>query len=158
MAERDRVEPGNIPVEVCGTPPRYVAGEETALVHWLNGGDAKPTMTPPRPFEKGVDGRPTLINNAETACHLALVVEHGADWFRQAGTDDEPGTCLVSISGGVANGGVIEAAVGTPLAEVIRSAGGLSAPASAVLVGGYFGAWIPASAIPTVHLTRRPDG
>jgi NADH:ubiquinone oxidoreductase subunit F (NADH-binding) len=154
VAEREHVEAGGTPVHVVGTPPRYVAGEETALVQLLNGGEAKPTVTPPRPFEKGVGGRPTLINNAETLCHLALIVEQGPSWFREHGTDDEPGTCLVTISGGVARSGVLEIAVGTPMREVIDRAGGLTDRLEAVLVGGYFGAWLPATALDTVALSN----
>jgi len=154
VAERRDLEPGSVPVVVCETPPRYVAGEETALVHWLNGGEAKPTMTPPRPFEKGVDGRPTLINNAETVCHLALIAEKGPEWFRAVGTEDEPGTCLVTITGAVVHTGVLEAGVGSSLDQVVRAAGGLTEPASAVLVGGYFGAWLPVSALSSARLSN----
>ena len=67
-------------------PSHYVAGQETALVSHLNGGPALPTFTPPMPFEQGVGARPTLINNAETLAHLALIARHGAPWFRQLGT------------------------------------------------------------------------
>jgi len=154
VAERDAQEPGGTPVEVVGPPPRYVAGEETALVHWLNGGDAKPTMTPPRPFEKGVDGRPTLINNAETLCHLALIVEAGPSWFREQGTADEPGTALISITGGVHRPGVIEVGIGAPLHDVVRAAGGLVDGFAGAVVGGYFGAWIPPSAFESVELSN----
>lgn len=152
--ERRRAEPKGVPIELRGTPPRYVAGEETALVHWLDGGDAKPVMTPPRPFEKGVGGRPTLINNAETVCHLALIAGGGPAWFRTAGTTDEPGTCLVSLTGAVAQPGVVEVGVGTPLHEVVRAAGGLTEEPSGILVGGYFGAWIPPATLSSVVLSN----
>lgn len=161
VAERLHLEPGGTPVEVLETPPRYVAGEETALVHWINGGEAKPTMTPPRPFEKGVDGRPTLINNAETMAHLALITERGAAWFREQGTADEPGTCLVTVTGAVGQPRVVEVAVGSSLLTVVRAASGLTQPVGAILVGGYFGAWLPGSALETVRLSNaalRPYG
>lgn len=147
VQERSQREPGGTPVEVAGTPPRYVAGEETALVHWINGGEARPTTTPPRPFEKGVDGRPTLINNAESVCHLAMIVAHGADWFRSLGTDDEPGTCLMTVTGAVAEPGVIEVPIGARLAQVVDAAGGATGGVAGLLVGGYFGAWLPPGAL-----------
>ncbi len=154
VAERERLEPGGTPVEVRGTPPRYVAGEETALVHWLNGGEAKPTTTPPRPFESGVAGRPTLINNAETVAHVALIAETGPALFRAHGTTDEPGTTLVTISGAVAQPRVVEIDIGSPLTTVVHAAGGLTEPVGSILVGGYFGAWLPASALATVTLSN----
>jgi len=123
-------------------PHHYVAGEESALVHWLNGGEAKPTVTPPRPFESGVGGRPTLVDNVETLAHLAQIVRWGPDWFREHGTDAEPGTMLVTVTGAVQKVGVHEVPVGTRLSTVIRNAGGSLSKASAVLVGGYFGAWL----------------
>jgi NADH:ubiquinone oxidoreductase subunit F (NADH-binding) len=161
VAEREELEPGGTPMEVLGTPPRYVAGEETALVHWLNGGEAKPTMTPPRPFEAGVAGRPTLINNAETVAQLALIAETGAERFRSRGTADEPGTTLVTISGAVAQARVVEIDVGSPLTAVVQAAGGLSGDLGGILVGGYFGAWLPPSALAAVRMSNeglRPYG
>ena len=80
-------------------PGRFVSGEETAVVNFVNGGPAKPTFVPPRPFQKGVYGRPTLIQNVETLAHLALVARYGADWYRSVGSPDEPGTALVTVSG-----------------------------------------------------------
>ena len=70
IAERRAAGLEPVPVRLEAAPDRYVAGEESALVHWLNGGEAKPTFVPPRPFEKGVGGRPTLVDNVETLAHL----------------------------------------------------------------------------------------
>ncbi|MBV8304196.1 MAG: proton-conducting membrane transporter [Acidimicrobiia bacterium] len=129
-------------IRVAAIPHHYVAGEESALVHWLNGGEAKPTLTPPRPFESGVGGRPTLVDNVETLAHVAQIVRWGPEWFRDHGTEDEPGTMLVTITGAVSQVGVHEVPVGARLSTVIRNAGGSLSKASAVLVGGYFGAWL----------------
>jgi NADH:ubiquinone oxidoreductase subunit F (NADH-binding) len=131
-------------LSLVAAPPRFVAGEESALVHWLNGGEAKPTFTPPRPFERGVQGRPTLVQNVETLANIGLIARYGPDWFRRADTADEPGTALVTITGAVRRPGVVEAELGTPLRELIDRCGGLAGPARALLVGGYFGSWIPA--------------
>jgi NADH:ubiquinone oxidoreductase subunit F (NADH-binding) len=132
---------------VVGAPNRYVAGEETALVHWLNGGDAKPLFVPPRPFERGVDGRPTLVQNVETLCDLALIGRFGAEWYRSAGTPEDPGTTLVTISGAVTKPGVYEVPLGSRLGDVLGVAGADCTDCSGVLVGGYFGAWMaPAAA------------
>ena len=132
-------------IRVAAVPERFVAGEESALVHWLNGGDAKPTLTPPRPFERGVRGRPTLVQNVETLANIGLITRYGSDWFNDAGTDEEPGTVLVTIGGAVHRPGVIEVELGTPLRRLIELAGGLTAQPQALLVGGYFGTWIPAA-------------
>lgn len=143
LAERAVAEPGSLPVELVETPPGYVTGEETALVHFLNSGEAKPTVTPPRPYERGVGKRPTLIQNVETLAHLAQIARSGAGWFRSVGTSDEPGTMLITISGAVANPGVIEVPLGTPLDSIIQRAGPTIRPMAA-LVGGFFGSWVPA--------------
>ena len=141
---------GALPVRlsVAAAPDRFVAGEETALVHWLNGGPARPTSSPPRPSGRGVGGRPTLVQNVETMAHIALIARHGAEWFRRLGTPDEPGSMLVTIAGGVRAPGVHEIAVGTPLGEVIERAGGAEGEAAGLLVGGYFGTWLAADASP----------
>jgi NADH:ubiquinone oxidoreductase subunit F (NADH-binding) len=138
IAERRNLADG-ITLRVAPTPARYVVGEETALVNWLNGGDAKPTFTPPRPFERGVDRRPTLVDNVETLAHAALIARFGAQWWRSAGTETDPGTMLVTLSG-VARPGVYEVPLGSPLRHVLRNAG--AHDVGGVLVGGYFGAWL----------------
>jgi len=128
----------------------YVAGEETAVLAHVEGLPARPRLAPPRPAEQGLHGRPTLVQNAETLAHLGLIARHGADWFRRAGTPERPGTTLVSVSGAVARRGVHEVPVGTPVDEVLRLAGGASEPVRALLVGGYFGAWIDGAARPAL--------
>jgi NADH:ubiquinone oxidoreductase subunit F (NADH-binding) len=125
-------------------PSRYLAGEETALVRHLDGGPLKPTFTPPRPSDRGVGRRPTLVQNVETLAHLALVVRHGPAWFRSAGTPTAPGTMLVTLTGAVRRPGVVEVAGGTRLEDVLARAGGPAEDLAGVLVGGYFGAWLPA--------------
>jgi len=130
-------------VSVATLPDRFVAGEESALVHWLNGGAAKPTTTPPRPFERGVGGRPTLVQNVETLANLALIARFGPDWFRAEGTADEPGTILATVTGAVERPGVVEAPLGVPVAELAALRGGARGPVQAYLVGGYFGNWVP---------------
>ncbi len=131
-------------VELAAVPERFVAGEESALVSYLSGGEAKPTRTPPRPFERGVDGRPTLVQNVETLASLALLARYGAGWFRSYGTAVEPGPALATIGGAVQMPGVLEAPLGTELGHLFARCGGLTEPAQAYLVGGYFGSWIPA--------------
>lgn len=133
-----------IPIRLVAVPDRFVSGQETALVQFLNGGPALPTLTPPRPFEAGVARRPTLIQNAETVAHVAQVARRGASWFRETGTQAGPGTALFTVSGAVSRPGVREAPLGTPLRVLIERAGGLARPARAVLIGGYAGSWIDA--------------
>jgi NADH:ubiquinone oxidoreductase subunit F (NADH-binding) len=125
-------------------PSGYVTGEESAVIHFLNRGVAKPTLVPPRPFERGLRGRPTLVQNPETLAQLALVARHGPDWYRQLGTHADPGSALVTISGAVRLPGVYELAFGTSMHDLIEAAGGPSEPLQALLIGGYFGTWMPA--------------
>jgi NADH:ubiquinone oxidoreductase subunit F (NADH-binding) len=146
VAERNDAK---IDFHVVEVPDTFVAGEETALVQYLNGGPALPTFTPPRPFERGVRGQPTLVQNAETLAQLALIARHGDGWFRAVGLDDEPGTTLVTLSGAIRRPGVYEIAAGYPLSSLIADAGGTTGVPRAYLVGGYFGAWLPADAVET---------
>lgn len=141
LAERQG-EDGRVHVLVHEAPEHFVVGEETALVHWLNGGEALPTGRRVRMTERGVDGRPTAILNAETAANLAQIAARGAEWFRSTGTDDEPGTRLATVTRPDRSMQVVEVEVGVPLATVITAAGGFVDHDTPVLVGGYFGAWI----------------
>ena len=139
-----RRAPGALPFRLSvQTPPeRFVAGEETALVHWLNGGPAKPTVTPPRPSERGVGGRPTLLQNVETLAHIGLIARYGARWFCSLGTDAEPGSMLVTVSGAVEHPGVHEVELGTTIREAVARSGGPTDHVTGVLAGGYFGTWL----------------
>jgi NADH:ubiquinone oxidoreductase subunit F (NADH-binding) len=142
-------------------PTRYVASEETALVHWLNGGEAKPTFVPPRPFEQGVARRPTLVNNVETLAHVATLTRRGSEWFREVGDVDEPGTLLVTVNGAGADRRVAEVPTGTTIEALADRAGLDLASSPGVLVGGYFGTWLPtayAAQLPLTHRAMRSAG
>ena len=141
-----------VDLHVATVPDRFVAGEETALVHHLNGGPPSPTTVPPRPFEHGVDGRPTLVQNVETVAHVALIARYGASWFRRVGTRGEPGTALFTVSGAVRRPGVHEAELGIPLHELVELSGGVTKAPQAFLVGGYFGTWFTAADARTLTL------
>jgi NADH:ubiquinone oxidoreductase subunit F (NADH-binding) len=143
-ALRQRRGSDRVDIKIAAVPDTFVAGEETALVNAVTGGPPRPTATPPRPFERGIDGRPTLVQNVETLAQLALVARHGPAWYRQIGTREEPGSALVTLSGAVRHPGVYEVPLGTPLRDLVDEAGGASQPPRAVLVGGYFGTWLDA--------------
>jgi NADH:ubiquinone oxidoreductase subunit F (NADH-binding) len=138
---RAHVHP-KIALQLVQVPRAFVAGEESALVHYINGGAAKPTFTPPRPFERGVGGSPTLVQNVETLAHAALISRFGADWFRELGTESETGSALLTLSGAIARPGVYETALGASFSTVIGDAGGLTRAVSGFLIGGYFGTWL----------------
>jgi NADH:ubiquinone oxidoreductase subunit F (NADH-binding) len=144
-----------VPVDIVGIPSRYVSSEQSAIVHFLNGGPALPTFSPPRTHERGYDGRPTLVNNVETLAHVALIARRGDRWFRQAGVPGAPGTMLVTVSGAVARPGVYEIEAGTPIGAMLQSAGGLAEPVGSILTGGYFGSWLPAEIAWHLPLTHR---
>ena len=133
---------GRIRFSLFGAGTQFLAGQETALIAAVNGGEPLPAFTPPRPAQRGVRRRPTLVHNVETLAHLALIARHGPEWFRTIGTDVDPGSALVSISGAVAMPCVLEVEYGTPLELIADTAGGLSAPLGGILIGGYFGIWL----------------
>lgn len=97
----------------------YIVGEETALLNSLEGKRGKPRMKPPFPAIEGLFGQPTVINNVESLSNVPLIVENGADWYRQWGTEKSPGFRLFSISGSVKRPGVYEAPLSVPLEELI---------------------------------------
>ncbi|HTU86442.1 MAG TPA: NADH-ubiquinone oxidoreductase-F iron-sulfur binding region domain-containing protein [Solirubrobacteraceae bacterium] len=141
-------------IQVVPGPEGYVSGEESAVVHYLNGGGPLPTFVPPRPFERGFRGRPTLVQNPETLAQLALVARFGSRWYRELGTAADPGSALVTIAGAVAAPGVYELAFGTSLDDLLDAAGGATEPLQALLVGGYFGTWVDATAAGRLRLAR----
>jgi NADH:ubiquinone oxidoreductase subunit F (NADH-binding) len=135
-------------------PGGYVRGEESAVIHYLNGGQPVPTFVPPRPYERGYRGRPTLVQNPETLAQVALVARYGEHWYRELGTAADPGSALVTISGAVAAPGVYELAFGTPMTDLLAAAGGSTEPLQALLVGGYFGTWVDSTRAFKLRLAR----
>jgi NADH:ubiquinone oxidoreductase subunit F (NADH-binding) len=135
---------------IVTSPPGYVAGEETAAVQRVNGKPAKPTFKPPRPFEAGVSGRPTLIQNVESLANVPPILRNGAEWFRAVGSADLPGTMLVTLTGHVRSPSVYEVPTGTPLGAIIEELGhGVQGghQVQAVLPGGFFSGWISGDSV-----------
>jgi NADH:ubiquinone oxidoreductase subunit F (NADH-binding) len=153
VADRDRSGAGSVPIEVHELPHHYVSSEETSLVRWLNGGEARPLGGRERPFERGVRRRPTLVDNVETLAHIALIARFGPAWFRQAGLPEAPGTMLATVSGAVDHPGVYEIEVGTPIGDVL-AASLVREGVAAVLVGGYFGTWHELRAVAGLPISK----
>jgi NADH:ubiquinone oxidoreductase subunit F (NADH-binding) len=155
VAERRHASLDPVPIEIHDLPHNYVSSEATALVHWLDGGEAKPLDTPPRTSTRGVGRRPTLVDNVETLAHVALIARYGSAWFRRAGVPDAAGTMLTTVSGAVGRSGVYEVEVGTRVGDVLAMAEVTNSPApvGALLVGGYFGTWHDPRALAAVPLT-----
>jgi NADH:ubiquinone oxidoreductase subunit F (NADH-binding) len=160
ISERQQAGLDRVQIAVHDLPHHYVSSEETSLVHWLNGGAAKPTNTPPRPFERGVGKRPTLVDNVETLAHVALIARYGANWFRQAGRSGATGTMLTTVTGAVVQPGVYEIETGTAVGEILAMAGA-HPESQAVLMGGYFGSWhemTQVAGLPFTAAGLRPAG
>ena len=157
-ALRERGRSGPVEITIEPVPEAFVAGEETALINAIASGLPRPTATPPRPFERGIYGRPTLVQNVETLAQIALIARHGAAWFRAVGTRDDPGSVLVTLSGAVLRPGVYEVPLGISLADLVAEAGGATHPPRAVLVGGYFGSWLDAGTALTCDLSEASLG
>lgn len=141
LAERSDANAVRIRVEAGG----FVGGEASAVVAGLAGRRAVPTDRPVRLAVSGLHRRPTLVQNVETLAHIALIARFGATWHRDVGTADAPGTRLVSVSSGHTSPRVFEVSGGSPLRSLLHAA---DAPDTfPALVGGFHGAWVPASAL-----------
>ena len=158
LGSRVPAPPARPGVEVHRLRDSFVAGQETALVNQLNGHDPVPTDPSVPVFRRGVDGRPTLVLNAETYAQIALLARYGAAWFRSQGQPDDPGTFLVSLTASrsdlLVRPGVIEVRRGIPLTELLHRGGADADRVQAVLVGGYHGAWIDPSVASMVTIAR----
>jgi NADH:ubiquinone oxidoreductase subunit F (NADH-binding) len=129
---------GGRDVGVVKVDPGYVAGEETAAVRVINGGPAKPTDKPPRPFEQGVAGLPTMISNVETLANLPFLLRHGSAAFRAQGTTSSPGTFLATITGAGRPPALYELPHGVAFTELLSLHGVSADDVRGVLMGGYF--------------------
>jgi NADH:ubiquinone oxidoreductase subunit F (NADH-binding) len=142
-------------VTVVEAPDTFVAGEESAVIRRVEGGPGLPRDKKVLTSVSGLKGRPTLVNNVETLAHVALIARHGPSWFRSLGDPADPGTMLITLSGTSAKRRVLEIPTGTPLTDVIARGGVTDrSDVGAILVGGYHGNWIPASAVAGVALSR----
>lgn len=126
-------------IEVVSLDHRYVTGEESALVQGINGKAALPTFKPPRPFEEGVGGQPTLVQNVETLAHAAWIHHNGPAAFAELGTKTSPGSALFTIMGGPEGCAIIEAPLGIEIHELISHVGVQPQDVSRLLLGGWFG-------------------
>jgi NADH:ubiquinone oxidoreductase subunit F (NADH-binding) len=129
---------GETTVTVVTVEPTYVAGEETAAVRRINGGPAKPTDKPPRPFEEGVSGLPTMVSNVETLANLPFIHEHGSENFRAVGTPMSPGTFLATITGGGRPAALYEIPHGAAFSDLLTLHGVTADSVNGTLMGGYF--------------------
>jgi NADH-quinone oxidoreductase subunit F len=117
----------------------YICGEETGLMNSLEGRRGQPRIKPPFPAAVGVFGMPTTVNNVETLCAVPHIVKHGAEWYRQWGTEKSPGTKLFCVSGHVVKPGNYELPLGFPMMELINDVcGGINGGRrlKAVIPGG----------------------
>jgi NADH:ubiquinone oxidoreductase subunit F (NADH-binding) len=128
----------DLSVGVFTVDPGYVAGEETAAVRAVNGGPAKPTDKPPRPFQEGVGGQPTLVSNVETLANLPFVLRHGGSRYREVGTDGSPGTFLATVTGAGRPPALYELPHGVTFPDLLALHGVSAEHVSGVLMGGYF--------------------
>lgn len=130
----------------------YVCGDETTLLNTMEGQRREPRQRPPFPTEAGLWGKPTVINNAETLSSVPYILAEGSDAFAAVGTEDDKGTKIISLSGSVRHGGLVEVPMGTTLREIIFDiGGGLSQDChlTAIAVGGPSSGIFPVSMLDT---------
>lgn len=137
----------NFSIEIRVGEGAFVCGEETALMASIEGKRGHPRPRPPFPAERGLWGKPTLINNVETFANIPAIIREGGEWFAAIGTPKSPGTKVFSLTGHVQNTGLIEVPMGTTLREIVEEMGGGGSRGKAikaVQTGGSSGGCIPA--------------
>jgi bidirectional [NiFe] hydrogenase diaphorase subunit len=123
----------------------FVCGEETALIASIEGKRGEPRPRPPYPPEKGLWGKPTLINNVETFANVPPIVMRGGAWFAGIGTDKSKGTKVFAVAGKTELTGLIEVPMGTPVRRIVEMAGGIAGGGrcKAIQTGGPSGGCVP---------------
>jgi len=124
----------------------FVCGEETALIASIEGRRGEPRPRPPFPAQKGLWGKPTVLNNVETYANVPAIITRGADWYAAHGTEQSKGTKVFALAGAVRNTGLVEVPIGTPLGELIYDIGGgivNNKPFKAAQLGGPSGGCVP---------------
>jgi len=126
----------------------FVCGEETSLIHSIEGRPAEPRIRPPFPAQSGLWGKPTNINNVETWANVPVIINWGAKWFAKIGTETSKGTKVFSLAGNINNAGLVEVPMGITLREIVYDIGGgipKGKQLKAVQTGGPSGGFIPTS-------------
>ncbi|WP_346868015.1 MULTISPECIES: NADH-quinone oxidoreductase subunit NuoF [unclassified Clostridium] len=124
----------------------FVCGEETALIHSIEGNRGEPTNKPPFPAESGLWNKPTCVNNVETLANIPAIINNGSDWFSSIGTKSSAGTKVFALAGKINNVGLVEVPMGTTLREILYEVGGgikFDKEFKAVQTGGPSGGCIP---------------
>jgi NADH:ubiquinone oxidoreductase subunit F (NADH-binding) len=137
----------DLPIEIREGAGSYVCGEESALTNSIEGKRGEARYRPPFPPERGLFGKPTVINNVETLMNIPRIIAGGAAWFSRIGTAKSSGTKVFSVSGDVERPGVYELAMGSRLAELLDLAGAKNV--KLVQIGGATGGIVPASMVNT---------
>ena len=145
-------------LEVVRGAGSYVCGEETGLIASLEGMRGMPKIRPPFPAQRGAFGQPSNVNNTETYANVPLVILQGADWYREFGTESDPGTKMFSISGALERSGVVEIPFGLPMDRLLLEIGGGpqgGRAAKGIQPGGPLGGLLPAADL-SLALERPP--
>jgi NADH:ubiquinone oxidoreductase subunit F (NADH-binding) len=140
----------DVHIEIVALPGGMVVGEETVLLKAIQNKRAQPDQRPPWPTQKGLYGRPTVVNNVETLALVPWIVANGASAFADIGDNDNPGTTLIQITGAVSEPGMVEVPLGMSLRRLLDIAGGFG-KGKAVLVGGPSGGFLPAAQLDTLY-------
>ena len=142
-----------VPTTIVTVPHRFISGEGGALVNGINGLPHIPPGTKKRSSDSGVGGLPTLLSNAETYAQLAVAARLGPYEYAALGTDDEPGTVLLTVTGAAGRPAVVECAAGTPLRDILDLCEVPDGPG--ILLGGYHGKWITPEAADRAEISRK---
>jgi len=134
-------------IEIKEGAGAFVCGEETALMASIESRRGMPRPRPPFPATSGLDGKPSNINNVKTLAAVPVIIDEGAQWFSEIGTEKSRGTAVLALTGKIANSGLVEVPMGTPLRDIIFDIGGgipREKAFKAVQTGGPSGGCIPA--------------
>ncbi|MCU6396744.1 NADH-quinone oxidoreductase subunit J/K, partial [Enterobacter quasiroggenkampii] len=108
----------NFDIQIKYGAGAFVCGEETALIHSIEGERGEPTNKPPFPAESGLWCKPTCVNNVETLASIPVIINKGADWYNKIGTATSKGTKVFALAGKINNVGLVEVPMGTTLNEI----------------------------------------
>ena len=142
----------NFDMEIRLGAGAFVCGEETSLIHSIEGRRGEPRIRPPYPSTRGLWGKPTVINNVETFANVPVIIEYGAEWFRQMGTEKSGGTKVFALAGKVKQTGLVEVPMGTTLRQIVFDIGGgipHGKGIKAIQTGGPAGGCLPAKWLDT---------